>query len=1329
MKKVWLTALLFSSAGAANLPAVNTQEGVIQVGSMQTPKLTSVGTGLLWLDGEQNLTVTVPQSTRVSIEIISPALDPADYRSHREYGDEHYDKADTHTTYSLLDKDGKLIAQRTFGPEDAAALPSFVLYEKELQAGQYQLNIVTTGKAKNTFGLKVIGAKLTASRVNLTVLSREFETIAQFLPDKADAQIEIYDTDGAAELELRLVNAAVSRVALPPAEDRDTVTITVPASVFATLLQARIPEKAKQHSNTIQVVAPTPLEITAVPQKIEPVVKPPAVKPPVIKPPAPPAPALQVPAPPPQIVVRELQALERESTITLQLETNARGTVAVQHQLPAEASLVYGSVLIDGKAADNSVVKVSENQLFFSVPAQTRAISYRVKHLGKLSDLARPAVARVNGTVLEMISGNVSKEYFTAQVPVKPAATERTEGLIRFPLSGAVVDTQTRLEIEYQGTDLPVVKVNGAVVSDKHIGKKLIRNDGSGGRLSYYAVELRPGENVIEADKDRITVKVPDGAVNIVLTPVKLNGNGQNESVIRVTTVDKDGLTVPLNNVTLNIEGAQPATPDALPSVAGYQLPLVSGVGELVLRPQSGGTVKVSAWQLSGGGSYKLPGGSQGIAVANGSVTVPLSHLSEFSVRSVELDGRFAAELPLGEGTVRAVGDSKGLQTLAEIQTPRQLITGDASLLQQPLTARGPVAAEYDSPRFTARYALNATQFPLTGGNVAGDGTNVIFRAGDFSIIGGYARVEDRVQSRVSESQTGVIALGPDVAQGSEIVKVQGTKNGNAFEQLLTRGVDYSISYTTGTVVLVRAPQHLVPDLAGAKVVVSYNRVGDIPGLIGNWSAALRYGTGHFGLNKQGDNGLEVVAGAMNDGKVTAFGVRGVYEDKFMSARLLALSAHGAMVQAEVKAETTRVQFGAQFSYQADGYAGPSTTTKGLHAHATGRFALSEVVALKGSLNYATHSGLDGKLPPTDFGAVLPQFSDRIYAEMLGEYALGRGVLAAGLGYGDVSGSSAIIEAGVKGEYGLKLRHMQNLSGHASLTTLTANAPLGEKLGIKVEDRVRWTENGPEHQGAFGLSTQVGISKYDLTYELPSYRGEQGRLLSAISADVPLSKNLDFGTKLSLVLRPVLAGIASADLRYHRDNVLAGVGADLSHDGSAAAPWSFGVRSNVAYSVNKFTVTENGQSVFGASDKAGHRYTLGMAYRGERLALLATGRYEQGKLALVPGLGGQLDGSFSLRATELRAGVGARSADFSHVTWNAYAGATQWLTDRIGIGARMDVMAAAGITHKTFGLEATIVPLPGFGVSVGYNVAPSGQYMPVAQRQGFYLRADALLRH
>lgn len=1335
-----LTALLLSQAGAqASQPLPILTPSTIQVGGAGTPRLTSVGEDLQWLSGDQHLTLHVTGGADSHLTVISPALDPDDYRQPDEYGDERYGSGPTATRY-LLKRGETVLRDVSFTPEDARQTPTYDLIAGPLAPGEYTLDVITSGHAKNTFALSASGFKVTARSVNLTVLSREWTTLATFESGGQPSELTLYDSDGAAELEVRLLDMAgkVQPITLPAGQaDLDQVNIPAPGQ-GTYQIQARLPGTAGQHSNTVRLSSPGVLTLTPSPASLteaappEPPAAPvtPPPPPPVPTPPAPPvtppAPAAPVPPVPvapapvtpapttPPPVARAPQApeaftLQRESTVEVTYDAQVKGSVVVGHQ-PPPGEVDLASVTLNGQPV---TPRVGKSGTLYVLGAPTRGvITYRVSHEGPLPALNRPVTAQyqVETGRLTLTDPDFNVGDFNRAAP-PPAPQSRSEGVLRFPLAGSVLSSSTNVDISYRG-EVPELRVNGEVVGHERIGKRVT---GQGfGELHYIAVPLAVGENVLEAGGERITVYRAGPATQVRFEALDANADGFTPNSIRVTALDKDGRPSDLGSVTLQIDGAQPLTPDALPTQAGYQLALQQGQGILRLQPQTGGMVRITAWRLAGGYQATLTPTGAGSAAVYGSVRVGLGGTGT----DLALDGRATVDLPALGGHLQVVADSRGVQTLAEVQTPRHLVRGDGATVTQDLTARGPVAASYDNGRFRVRYALRAAQNPLTGAAVNGDGLSASAQLTEhLSLTGTYAASEAASQVRTFPVTALVLDLGPNVTPDSETVTVTSTRGGSSSVRTLTRGVDYSVQYLTGSVVLTRP----IADPDATLITVTFQRPGDRTNLQRAASLSARYAWGN--LIGSGTSGGEIVGGVVREGPdgTLTFGVRGRWASASSSAKLLALYQNGYRAEGEVRWRGGTGEVWVRGVTQGAGYSGPFAGEAGTTLTGEARVPLlAETPAAPG-----VNALVRGEYSTLEPGR----------AELLGEVRRPAWSAALGGAWSTDGNLQVVGEAAFRGPFGVKLRHAQSVNGGDSETRLTASAPLNDRLTLKAEDRVLWTANGMQQIGSLGVTGRYGVSQYDVTYELPGQSGAEGRLQAGVTAELPLNDHWSVGGSLRTYLTPRVSGTASADLRYSdllpqagatSQGMRASLGADLSYDQG----WKFGVRSSLSLTRGHWTLSEAGQSVFG--DAGGHNYAFGAAYRGERLAFLNTLRYQTELFSATPGVSNLAEVNYAWKNADVRGGLLlASQTPYDALLWQVSLGGTAWLTERLGIGTRYALTGLSGdsaLSHA-LSIEGTAVPLPGLGLSVGYTYAPgvpSGA--AAAVRPGFYVKLDTLLR-
>ncbi|GGM18818.1 DUF11 domain-containing protein [Deinococcus aerophilus] len=240
-----LTALLAAGAGAQTFG----DGGAI---STSLP-LTSVGDALSWAVGDQTLRLEVPLAGRVRLELYSPRVDQSDYRSDAYYGDEQYDGnvSAVTTVFSVFDAAGRTVATRSFTPGAHGWEP---LFDQDLPAGQYTLRAVTRGNGKNTFALRLAGVSATVSADGLTVNvhSREWVPALNVTTDGGVYALQMYDGDGAGELEARLIDTETGYAsALPISRNLGTVEWPLPRRAGRYTVEVRQPATARQYSNAV----------------------------------------------------------------------------------------------------------------------------------------------------------------------------------------------------------------------------------------------------------------------------------------------------------------------------------------------------------------------------------------------------------------------------------------------------------------------------------------------------------------------------------------------------------------------------------------------------------------------------------------------------------------------------------------------------------------------------------------------------------------------------------------------------------------------------------------------------------------------------------------------------------------------------------------------------------------------------------------------------------------------------------------------------------------------------------------------------------------------
>ncbi len=1352
-RPVPLTVLLTASmAAAATAPSPNvTTAGQISLSTDRlSPPLTSVGSALLWLSGDQTLTLTVPGTpgTRVpvTVTLTDPALDTRAYAARTPTSlDERYGAQGGSSTYTLTDASGTLIERRTYQPQAGGASGTFL--HAALTPGTYTLTVSTAGQVKNTFQVSAQGAALTAERVNLTVRGQTWTTLARVQGGAAPRTMTVYDTDGPRELELRVVHPTGAVTAVPSTGDRDTQTITVPAGAGVTLLQARQPARAQQFSNTVtlsvqgdqlhltsrpatptpaprpaapvtpapstpaavtppaplptapapQPAAPAPTEAAPVPTPPVPAAPPVAVLPPAPEVPVtptapvtPPAPTAPEPAPEP--------AAQRDSTVTLRVTTDALSqAVILSHTPPTGATFVPGSAR-NSRGEPVPTRQGASGTLYFTA-ADTNLVSYRVTHTGPLGPLAPVSVLRQVGDATDVLTGAADLADLTAALPDAPAQAAATSAgqTLLSPASGSVAlyGAVTVTVSSPAGQQVPL-RVNGDVIGTERIGRQ--ERTETATLDTYVAVPLKPGPNTIQAGDDTITVTAPGAAARVQFTPLDTQADGHTPVRIQVQVTDDLGTPVPLPQVTLNVTGAQPQSLDASPSTGGYQLALRDGAGVLTLTPTTQRRVTLSALGFQDERTVELTGGAPTLLIAQGSVTVlPGSPLQ------VRGQGSATLETTVLGGTLRANADSRGLQVPAEA---RQGAYGDASAPRTELPARGPLAVSFEHPNLSARYALRAATDPVFGVTYDVDGLTVTARtAGDvqWNVTGYAARLPSRQATRTFPGDGLTFDLGGPIQSGTETLTASGVVNGVRTDRLLTRGVEYTVVDTTGVITLTRPLAVLFPDLTGATLTVRY--AGEQTSTEPVWGVSAGAAWGRYA--GAGSSGARVQVGVAHTLTGTTYGVRADASAPGVDATgRISLSGHDWRAEGQLRAAQGSQGARLAVTYQTPDYQGPNSGAPGTTVDAEASAALTPAFRIQANANVTS----GGRRAVTALGVwtATPKLS-----------------LALGGGYDFQQGKPVLVgQVDYLPPYGLRLRHEQVLGG-VSRTVLSGGLPLTDTLAIKAEDQVLWTPDGPRQQGVIGLTGQYGSARYDLNYELPSASGEQGRVRSSVTGDFPLTDHVTVGASAAVTALPTFSASVSGDVRYRDAQTLATVGVDVTADDAGLTP---SLRTTFTHSSGDWTVSESGQSVFGA--RSGHRYDLSAAVRDAQQAWLTTASVRAGSL-------GPDGGEFKVLSeytrtfgpADLRTGLGlSATLGRETLTTNAYVGGTYWMTERFGVGALYRLLTMTGAAPaQGLGIEATGVLAPGFAVSAGYNFTSYTALQWNEARRGFYIRADALL--
>lgn len=1029
-------------------------------------------------------------------------------------------------------------------------------------------------------------------------------------------------------------------------------------------------------------------------------------------------------------------AVSRSSVVSLPFDAPAQAReVVIAHAVPDGAAFVPGSSRLDGAPLADPL-RGPGGTLYWILPgsqnnssrnsrknAVTRgSVTYTLAHAQALPELPAPALlVRYGGGRDELLQGRLDAGDLAAATALNAAAPAgENDGAIKLPLAGSDVRIRDRISVVVErpsGEDGDLT-VNGQPVGRDRIGQTT--EDGPRGvtRLVYVGVPLTPGPNVLSFAGQSVTVNRVGPTVRVEVLPESLVADGSTPLRLRVRALDAFGRLSSQSTVTLR-SSLEPRTPDANPTEADYQLRLEGGEGVLELQPQaSPGTLKLDV--LQGAAPIRqtfavTPGGGR-VGVGMVSATLGLDGTLNLS-EDLSVQARASYEGPLAGGKLYVAADTGGLPT--ERDTLRRYsVFGDSSVESVPLQGSDPVAAEYDHPAFHAQYRrapLPIDVLPV-GENLTALSANT---KGSPQVSGFVALVpQGRVsEERVTPGGTRILRLGSgDIAPGSETLDVVTLERGTGKELGRVRllpNVDYQLDRDLGIVTLTRALDRLDAGLNDVVVLASYRLENETSRRLLAYGAQLGHAAGNSSVG---------VAAVSLDGRVTV-GARARYADG--RTRADGLLAYAGGLQASLDASTRLGGAGlaggaATFKvrYQDAGYAGLAAFAPGLNVSGAyeARPAQNVRVLVDGEYHRA----------PTATAAEVAQGgSVSARADVaLSPFSVGGGLK---VGFGDFAGLSAVASAGYhRNPLDVDVVHTQPFYGAQKAETSIGVRYRVGRVTLGVTDRVTW---GVGQTAALTLDAALGRTNYAVAYDLPTAGGQGNRARFGVSTSLPLNARTSLGLRGSAVYDVAASRTelgAGADLNYKTERLSATAGTDLV---SNAAGFGVVLRAGVAGQlIPHLTLSADGLAEFGAG-KGGLRAAVGYAYRGGALSSLGTVRYLSGSLAGGrPELGGNLSAEYRQPAWAVRGGVDTRTLlnDPGSFTAQAALGGTAYLGNRFGVGAwgRVLTQPGTGTTQAGYGLEASVLALPGTWLTAGYNFKGFEGIGNGYTKKGAYVRLD-----
>lgn len=206
----------------------------------------TAGTTLSWMPTGDDVEFSLPEKAWVKLSIYSPSLDLL------EVGDEQY-SGNLESSFRFSDSAG-VIREETF---QLATSTWLTFYEGPLEASRYVLRSDVVGKGKNVYLLKLESSlpeiPLQGYSTTINVSSFEYHDAFTFeLHQNAPCALELYDGDGATELEARLIQPTGFIQPMTVSEDLSSIVQNLPRLQGIYTVQLRLVYGAYQKTNSVR---------------------------------------------------------------------------------------------------------------------------------------------------------------------------------------------------------------------------------------------------------------------------------------------------------------------------------------------------------------------------------------------------------------------------------------------------------------------------------------------------------------------------------------------------------------------------------------------------------------------------------------------------------------------------------------------------------------------------------------------------------------------------------------------------------------------------------------------------------------------------------------------------------------------------------------------------------------------------------------------------------------------------------------------------------------------------------------------------------------------
>jgi len=1027
--------------------------------------------------------------------------------------------------------------------------------------------------------------------------------------------------------------------------------------------------------------------------------------------------------------------------VSLRVSTPAEASETIVFQpLPAGLMVLPGTSTLDGTSIPEPLV--SRTGVYFILPGAAKGeLRFTVQGISQTATLPIGGLmVRYPQGGSEVLTGTVDPTDLATAKTGSTAVAERA-GIIRSPQEGLTLRGRSSVDVTL---DVPIgqsiqgaLSVNGVPVPDNQVGENSLYADGHT-RLKYIAVPLKPGVNTLSAFGDTVQLTASGAAASLAVAAAQpLIADGSTPLTFDLDVRDELGNPASLPSVSLTTTGSEPlaADPDLLQS--GYQVVLNDGRARLTLRPLSQPGTVTLVFDVNGHSqtvSFQVTGDQSRLMVVHSGGVI--------SGGQASFQGAASIEAPIAGGKLYVAANSEGVNQ-DSLPYSRYPAYGDASVTSQPLRAQGKLALRLALPHSHAEFGQDAAQDPVFSVQTGADGLNFETN-GPVRFGASLTQVqEDQLTVILTPDGTRVLRLPTVAIPGSETVTLVRSLNGvEVGRRTLNRGSEYVL----GGEGLIEFPAPLLPVTPAGedvRLLVSY-RSGT-----GTGAASTTAGV-H--LTKDFTVGAAtgtVTAGAVLIHDVPSFGVHanldapGGYADGV-------IGASGGAVYSTFNGNYRNGSLQANLAarYEGNGYTGPGAGSPGNTVGANVQYLVSPQFGVKATLsgNRTDTTLTDGTVTGTS-SFIATAGVTYTNLPFHAEFGLRRNFTAGSFGVQALVGYT-------KQNVDVSLAHAQDFGAGQSLTTLTTAWLIRPELKLSLIASRDWNA-GTGTAGLTLTGARNGVN-YLAGYDLPSEGGSLGRARLAATTSIPLSKTLstDLAASASADQASGMSGSLGATLRYQDPGTQGSLGADAALS-SAGLKFDVKAAVNVSYGL-EWTLSADALSEFG-DVKAGNRFGVGLAWRGDNASALSYLRFRSGSFGEDRFTGEvELEQRPDYRDTDTRRNdtkvvlneSGTPIIDLnrsrlelkeslafavplsgSAPTVQGTVNARYWVNDRFALGAGVGAFFQTGTPLSTrLGLEATVVPFPGWGVTAGYNVLGfTSDLGKQPMRQGAYVKLDLLI--